>query len=441
MKKPKKPPPFSELLDDLREMGDSEQRTFIVEMIGKHRPDGYLHWDKLLRYSSPEGLTHRQWWFVTKFNRQSNRNSVSLVDNRDETFSFVLPDPIAEQLHIIDKRASAWSDPNKDHHSKERYLVHSLVEEAITSSQLEGAAVTREVAREMIRTKRRPHDVHEQMILNNYHTMQYIAKIRHEKISLDLILKIHRMVTEGTMDDPSAVGRFRREDEQIDIGDPNYGDVYHVPPPAGQLEDRIQAMCDFANSESPDYYIHPVIRSIILHFWLAYDHPFKDGNGRTARALFYWSMLQHDYWLFEYVSISEIIRKAPAKYGRAFLYTETDDNDLTYFILYHLNVLIRALDQVRDYIERKTKELKELEEELQGMATLNHRQRALISHALRNPRHEYTIYSHGNSHNVVHQTARTDLNNLVERSLLSKTKIDRVWFYKPTPDLSEKLRT
>ncbi len=431
---------MSELWEELREMGNSDQRTFIFEMISKHRPDGYLHWDDVLHRSSPEGLTHRQWWLVTKFNRQSGRNSVSLVDDGGEPFSFVLPDPIAEQLHIIDQRSSAWPDPNKNRHSKDRYLVQSLIDEAITSSQLEGAAVTRDVAQEMIRMKRKPRDVHEQMILNNYHTMQYIAKIRHEKITLDLILKIHHLVTEGTMDDPSAVGRFRREDEQIDIGDPNYGEVFHVPPSAGQLEDRMQAMCDFANCDTPDYYMHPVIRSIILHFWLAYDHPFKDGNGRTARALFYWSMLHHEFWLFEYVSISEIIRKAPAKYGRAFLYTETDDNDLTYFILYHLDVLIRAIDQVHDYVERKTQELKESLDELQGMSALNHRQRALVSHALRNPNHEYTIDSHGNSHSVVHQTARTDMNNLVERSLLSKKKIGRIWFYRPEPDLAYKLR-
>ena len=58
-------------------------------------------------------------------------------------------------------------------------------------------------------------------------------------------------------------------------------------------------------------FIHPMIRSIILHFWLAYDHPFVDGNGRTARALFYWSMLRHGYWLFEFISISQIILKGP----------------------------------------------------------------------------------------------------------------------------------
>jgi Fic family protein len=63
--------------------------------------------------------------------------------------------------------------------------------------------------------------------------------------------------------------------------------VFHTPPPAAELPARLEAMCDFANSKTPDTFIHPVVRGIFLHFWLAYDHPFVDGNGRTARALFY----------------------------------------------------------------------------------------------------------------------------------------------------------
>jgi Fic family protein len=62
---------------------------------------------------------------------------------------------------------------------------------------------------------------------------------------------------------------------------------------------------------------------------LGYEHPFEDGNGRTARALFYWSMLNQGFWLTEFLTVSKILRKAPAKYARSFLYTEQDSNDLT----------------------------------------------------------------------------------------------------------------
>ena len=265
--------------------------------------------------------------------------------------------------------------------TKDQYYVSSLIEEAITSSELEGATTTREVAKEMIRAARPPRDRSERMILNNFLTMQQISQLKDQALTKEFLCELHRLVTEGTLPDPSAAGRLRRGDENIFIGDDS-GHVVHVPPPAETLADRLTAMCDFANSKTPPYFIHPVLRSIMLHFWLAYDHPFVDGNGRTARALFYWSMLHYGFWLCEYISILRIILKAPAQYGRAFLYTETDDNDLTYFILHQIDVIRRAVEELHKYIEMKAARLKVMERELRSMVLFNHRQRALISHAL-----------------------------------------------------------
>ena len=104
----------------------------------------------------------------------------------------------------------------------------------------------------------------------------------------------------------------------------------------------------------------PVIRAIVLHFMLAYDHPFWDGNGRCARALFYWCVLRHGYWLLEYVSISAVIRRAPVKYGMAFLYTETDEGDVTYFIDHQAEVIEKSVSDLKDYLVKKTRELGEL---------------------------------------------------------------------------------
>ena len=125
-----------------------------------------------------------------------------------------------------------------------------------------------------------------------------------------------------------------------------------------------------------------MVRSIVLHFWLAYDHRFVDGNGRTARALFYWSMLRSDYWLAQYISISSILRQAPAQYAMSFLHTESDDNDLTYFIIYQLRVIERAIESLKNYLTRKMREDRKLQILLHDSSTLNHRQRALLSSAV-----------------------------------------------------------
>ena len=148
-----------------------------------------------------------------------------------------------------------------------------------------------------------------------------------------------------------------------------------------------------------------VVRAILLHFWLAYDHPFEDGNGRTARALFYWCMRARGYWLVEYLSISRILAKAPAKYTRAFLLTETDGEDTTYFIVYQLEVIERAVRELHTYMRRKVKEVRDVERLLKGSSDFNHRQLALLGNAIRTSDASYSFQSHAASHSVTHETA------------------------------------
>ena len=440
MKMPKNPPSIEIIWEQIEADKELIPKIF-GERFAPLVKGKYLHWDKLLYYPPPKDLTHEQWWFSLKMQRRNLLKQISLNDKKGQPFQHLEVDPIPEMLHKIDQGAGGFIQmpeqiTNPD--TKDQYYVSSLIQEAITSSQLEGAATTRRVAKEMIKTGRPPRDRSERMILNNFRTMQQIEKIKDKPLSKELVFEIHRLVTEGTLDEPSAAGRFRTANEKRVVGD-MYNEVFHDPPPANQLEERMAAMCDFANGKTPKYFIHPVIRSIILHFWLAYDHPFVDGNGRTARALFYWSMLRHGFWLFEFISISQIIRKAPAKYGRAFLYTETDDNDLTYFILYHLDVIRRAIKELHEYIKRKTEQLQTIEHKMRGMAALNHRQRALISHALRHPYQHYTIRSHQISHNIVYQTSRLDLFDLELRGLLKCHKVGRMWHFTPVDELEERL--
>lgn len=222
------------------------------------------------------------------------------------------------------------------------------------------------------------------------------------------------------------------------MGD-DMGQVFHTPPPPEELQSRMTAMCDFANGKTPDFFVHPAIRAIILHFWLAYDHPFVDDNGRTARALFYWCLLRNNYWLFEFISISNIILKAPARYGRSFLYTETDANDLTYFIIAQVDVIRRAIVELHQYIEHKTSELKEAETQVRALDMFNHRQVALLRHALKHPGYTYTIKSHQKSHGVVYQTARTDLLSLIEQKVLEEGKRGREIIFRSPTDLMDRL--
>jgi Fic family protein len=402
----------------------------------------YRHWDTLRQLTPPEGLSSDEWWLGIKLARSSIWHKLPLTDADGRQFVYCMPDPAHEMTHLIDRRASgeiAVSEVVTNPEMRNRYIVSSLIEEAITSSQLEGASTSRAVAKEMLRSGRQPRDHSERMIFNNYRAMNTVRTWKDQPLSPDRVLDLHRIVTEGTLDNPDAAGRLQRPDEiRVRVFDRATGESRHVPPPAIQLPERLERMCRFANDEPYEGFLHPVVRSVLLHLWLGYDHPFEDGNGRTARAVFYWSMLKHGYWLTEFLSISTLLNRAPGRYSRAFLYTETDDLDATYFIVNQLKIICRSIDELHGYLARKVHEVRQTERLLR-QADLNHRQIALLSHALRHPDAEYTFRSHQTSHGVVYQSARTDLLDLVKRELLTRRSVGNRYVFRPAVDLGERL--
>lgn len=443
MRHPIRPPDFNLLLEKI--MKDRPQRFLeIVAPRSAASSQDYLHWDKLKYKRPPEGLTHEEWWIRTKYARLSSRRFLPLEDQDGSAFSFTLPDISLKLIEEINRSLSGQigvSEEVTNPTTRDRYVVSSLIEEAIHSSQLEGASTTRKVAKDMIRSGRPPRDRDERMILNNYRAMQMIGELRDQRLTPDLICEIHRVVTEGTLINPDASGRFQLPNEERVGVYTEYDELLHEPPPAETLPERIEQLCKFANGDLDTTYVPPILRAITLHFMLAYEHPFEDGNGRTARAIFYWSMLNQGFWLAEFVAISPFLKKAPGKYRDSYLYTETDDNDLTYFHVYHLGILSRAITRLCEYLEEKMKEARRLRASLSTLSsTFNHRQIALLQHALKNLDAEFTAKSHGTSHRVAYETARQDLIALEVRGLLDRTKQGREYVWMPVVDLSERLQ-
>jgi len=446
MKTPHPPPDYDNLGRAIAEAGAEYLQRLFTTSIGPAPGGRYLHWDELRHKTPPEGFSHVDWWFAVKSARRLLYKPLPLWDKEGHPFRFVLTDPVLSRLHSIDRNASGQirlEAPVANPETRNTYLVSSLVEEAITSSQLEGASTTRQVAKEMLRQGRRPRDNSEQMICNNFQAMRSISEHIHEPLTPETIFDLHRVLTQDTLDDPSAAGRLRYPQERIEVVDHRNNRILHIPPAAHELPERLARLCRFANETDNELFVHPIICAILLHFALAYDHPFVDGNGRVARALFYWSALSRGYWLLEFISISRVLQQAPAQYSRSYLFTETDDSDVTYFILHQLEVIAKAIDALQAYLRRKTEALHETESLLRSsdrlQAAFNHRQLALIRHALRSPGTHYTIEGHRQSHKVVYQTARTDLLGLAERGILVKRKMGRAFVFLSSPTLRDQL--
>ncbi len=286
MRVPLSPPKLPVLL---QATGRQPDRLFelIQSGIGTQPAGSYLHWNELRHRPPPHGFDHDEWWLATKLARQQASRSLPLQDKASEPLTYCTPDVVLSLLHDIDRNAAGEiriPELVTTAQNRDRYIVRSLMEEAITSSQLEGAATTLKVAKDMLQRHRKPRDRDEQMIANNYAVMQFIRDHYQEPLTPEIILELQRMLTIDTLDDVSAAGRWRRADETVTVADHRTGETLYIPPAADEIPMRMDRLCRFANDQSDQPFLHPVVRAILLHFMLGYDHPFVDGNGRTARA-------------------------------------------------------------------------------------------------------------------------------------------------------------
>ena len=444
MRLPLSPPPLTSLMEDFGALDPQAQFDLFANTRPLDHKGRYLHWDQLRHRTPPPGHTHRTWWLQLFIARRAAARHLPLLGKDNMPFWYSNVDPLLAALLRLDQEIAGHiliDDAVTSQSDRDRYLVNSLIEESIRSSQMEGANTTRVFAQELLRTGRAPRDRGERMIANNFAAMQTVeqwAQAGHP-FDQERILTLHKIVTSGTLSEEADAGRIQTPDEDRVAVVAADQTIVHTPPPAAELPDRIERVCAFANGELDDGFIHPVVRAILLHFMIGYDHPFVDGNGRTARALFYWSLIRSGYWLASYLSISNLLHAAPSRYSRAYEHVTADLNDVTYFLLHQLDVLLRATDQLTAYIGRQIDQARSVAQLLRGHDDLNERQTALIGEALRDPGQAFTFERQRRQHRVSYGAARLDLLELERRGLLERAKVGKKFVFRPAPDLPDRL--
>ena len=393
----------------------------IMPVVDKVNAD-YEYWDKAKYKKLPEGFTPQMLWANVKASRL---RSMIPVWNK-YSINLCVTSQMQRLCHEFDMKFGSFWEVEGDTQSSEKkyYLSSSLMEEAIYSSKMEGASTTRIVAKDMLRKKKSPQNKSQQMIVNNYNTIQYIVEHKDEPLTEELLLTIHRLMTEKTLDNPEDAGRFRTNDKVV-VADMVEGDIIYTPPSFQEIPEFVESLCNFFNNDNPRTFIHPIIRGIIVHFMLAFMHPFVDGNGRTARALFYWYMLKEGYKLTEYMSISRVIAKSKSNYEKAFRYVENDGNDMGYFVAYNLGALEISFQQLRDYIQRKQRE-KSAASSFMMAGNINQRQALVLQRLKEEPETIFTVKDVQEQFSVSSMTARKDLSDLVKQGYMTEIALNKV---------------
>ena len=401
-----------ELIDDYF---DKKYSDFL-----KTSDDRYFYWDELkhrkkIPYDDPVKA-----WSLVKLHRRGNYKRLKFGK---EEFNYCLTENIQENLHEFDLKliGGLYKNPITSFHKAE-YLKNSILEEAIASSQMEGAATTTKVVFEMLKSGRKPRNESEQMIFNNLRSIKLITEEINKPLDFALIVELHKTMTASTSAEYYA-GDFRKK--QIYVQDHVDGEIAHTPPDAKFVDKYMTDLCEFANSDKP--FIHPIIKASIIHFLIGYIHPFMDGNGRTARALFYWFLVKKEYSLIKNISISRAILNSRIQYDKAFLKTENDNNDITYFINYSIKSLRVAFESLIKYRDKKKMDIEQANLISYKILDkgLNKRQADLVGYLYTKENGKVNIASYSKKHEVVRQTARKDLNELVNAGLISEDKNGR----------------
>lgn len=379
--------PFDTISDVLLEIGnqgdDPNKYIYYINPF----IDEYHSFNEFRRRVKP-GLEIKYCWWLMRLSR--NHSLIDLTPLEEKPFPPNLPDAVNQALlHSPDFIKNCLFN-NLHEFSRtlskiDRYTTHSAMlgileqigesahfvhltnslidDEAISSSQLEGAATTSIIAKEMIRKKRKPRTDDERMISGNFDLMQTAWDIKDEPFSIELIKRLHKVGTQTLDQSKYTSGTFRTTND-IAVVNADH-EIVHQPPKADVIERLLLRVVSWLNSADDD--IHPVIKAITLHFVIGYVHPFRDGNGRVARALFYWYMFKCGYTGFRYIAISALLKKASIQYGMSYLDCEHDNLDLTYFIKYQLKVISRAITEFVSVYEHAAYRMHELEERYSGL--------------------------------------------------------------------------
>ncbi len=403
----------------------------------------YYYWNKI-QYSPkiPSGLSPIEFWFYVKQIRKHSSRKTMIRAETGEYYSWLRLLYTDEFLHKLDMQLGTndlplLSKASIDVEQKKKFLTKSIMEEAIASSQLEGAATTTTMAKKLLSEKNTPKDRSERMIVNNYKTMQALSQeYKDMKLSQEVLFDLHRLITKDTLDKDKQ-GRYRKDLDEITVND-QMQYVYYFPPKEAFVRQEIRRLMKFANNEDDGGFIHPVIKAIFLHFWIGILHPFCDGNGRLARTIFYWYLLKEGYWAMQYLPISLVIREAPIQYGMAFVYSEQDDFDLTYFYDFHMRKLMQALKNFKAYLERKIEENKNIQNLFLTSYALNSRQIQALHYLLSQGEGTYVNPS---SYEVLCGISRTtaiaDLKAIERMKLVESKKIGKYVRYYGTQLLQD----
>lgn len=223
------------------------------------------------------------------------------------------------------------------------YGTKALEEEIVATSAIESIDFNRDSVRNIMKGLA-PKDEEENRIFGLKQGFEFISH-KENKITEENIYKLYMMTIGNFLDDESKLkqGNYYRHDTVYVMSDK----VEHSGIDHKKLHEYMKSFVEFANAKDS---INDLSKATMLHFYIAYLHPYFDGNGRMARLIQMWFLIQKGYESTLFVPFSSYVEKSRKKYYDA--YTLVEENyklsgviDITPFLIYFIqNVYEKMID-------------------------------------------------------------------------------------------------
>lgn len=212
------------------------------------------------------------------------------------------------------------------------YGTKAIEDEIVATSAIESIDFSRDSVRKILKGYA-PKDEEENRILGLKNGFEFISN-KDNKITEENIYKLYMMSIGNFLDDENKLkeGSFYRHDSVYVMSDK----IEHSGISSAKLPEYMGDFVSFANSDDK---INELVKATMLHFYIAYIHPYFDGNGRMARLIHMWYLIQKGYETTLFIPFSNYIEKSRKKYYDAYTLAEENSKlsgvlDITPFLLY-----------------------------------------------------------------------------------------------------------
>ena len=222
------------------------------------------------------------------------------------------------------------------------------LEETFYTSYVEGSQITMQSAMDFLTGGQLPRDIEEQIIFNNRRAGNFASANLYRKIDVAFLRELIFVLTDG-MDNASQ--DFRLTDE-VDFTPAE--EEFFTFPQFRIIPDRIEEYCEYLSLPN----VHPLVKAAVAQAYILVLRPFPEGNERLGRILSNIILLRAGYTFFSDISFSALIARKNYAYYEAVanILRQENGGDMTYFIEYYLELLSRAVDEIRFRQEQKAEQ-------------------------------------------------------------------------------------